>query len=100
MAKELSIQELYDRLYMESASRARAKGDKPPTEVEVFEVLVKFLREKIKSGEESTEVMDELSEVKSFHIREQEEQQRKDAIDKGLREGNILDLDALLNSND
>lgn len=96
MAKEVSIQEIYDQLYIESAGRARAKGGKVPTEEQVFEVLVKFIRAKILEGEESFEAMDELSEVKSFHIREQEEQMRKDEVDRALREGNVLDLDALL----
>lgn len=95
MAKEITVQELYDRLYIEAADRARKKGEKIPTEVQIFEVLVKSIRAAISRGEESVDTLAELSEVQSFHIREQEEQMRKDKVDRALREGNILDLDEL-----
>ncbi len=95
MAKELTIQELYDQLYLEAASRARAKGDPIPTEVELFEILYKELKAAVLRGDEPMEAMSELAEVKSFHIREEEEQRRKHQVDDALRNGYVLDFDLL-----
>lgn len=96
MAKGLTAQELYDAFYLEALSRARKKGDKLPTEVDVFKVLVKEAREAVFRGDESVEILDELAEVKSFHIREEEEARWKKERDEALREGRVLDLNDLL----
>lgn len=92
----MTVQELYDAVYIEAVSRARTKGEKLPTEMDIFKLLAKDIRDAIMRGEESEEALDELSEVQSFHIREQEESTRREAVDRGLRDGTILDLDALL----
>lgn len=93
--KEKTIQELYDEFYLEAASRARAKGDALPTEVEIFEILYKELKAAIIRGDEPPEAMAELAEVQSFHIREEEEQRRKAQVEEALRHGYVLDFDLL-----
>lgn len=93
--RERTLQELYDEFYLEAAARARAKGDKVPTEVEIFEILYKELKAAIIRGDEVPESMAELAEVQSFHVREEEEQRRKYQIEEALRHGYVLDLDAI-----
>lgn len=93
--KEVTIQELYDSLYLEAAGRARAKGDKVPTEVEIFEILYKELKAAIIRGDEPMEAMYELEEVQSFHVREEEKERRKTQVEDALRNGYVLDFDLL-----
>lgn len=96
MAKGTTLQELYDSLYLEAVCRARVKGESLPTEIDIFKVLHKEIKHAIERGDETAEALDELSEVQSFYIREQEESKRKDEVDRALREGIILDLDVLM----
>lgn len=93
--KENTLQEIYDQLYVESVHRARQKGDKIPTETEIFEVLLKAIRQAILEGEETVEALHELEEVQSFHIREEMEQRRKHEVDEALRHGYVIDLDSI-----
>ena len=96
MAKAMTVQELYDQFYLEALNRARRKGDKLPTEVEVFKVLVKDAQDAVLRGDEPIELLDELAEVKSFHIREEEEARWKAEREKALRDGTVFDLNDLL----
>ena len=96
MARGMTAQQLYDAVYLEAISRARRKGDKLPTEVDVFRVIVKDAESAVLRGDESIELLDELREVKSFHIRGEEEARWKDERERALREGTVLDLNDLL----
>jgi hypothetical protein len=93
--KQNTLQEIYDQLYLESAHRARQKGDKVPSEEEVFKVLIASCRAAIMRGEESLEILAELDEVRSFDVRKEEEERRKAQVDEALRHGYVIDLDAI-----
>jgi hypothetical protein len=93
--KERTIQELYDELYLEVVTRARRRGDKLPTEVEIFKLLHNDIQRAVALGYESPDALVELSEVQSFHIREEEAERRKHEVDEALRHGYVLDLDAI-----
>lgn len=95
--KENTLQDIYDHLYREAAHREQMKGefDAKKLEEKVFTQLLKAVRDAIMRGEETTEALHELQEVKSFHIREEEEQRRKHEVEQAFKEGILLDFDLL-----
>jgi hypothetical protein len=94
--KELSAQEIYDSFYMEAIESARSKGHQLPDEIEIFEVFLKACKNAIITGDAPPDFLDEVAEIQSYRLRDVLEERRKFEVDQALRQGNILDLNALL----
>ena len=68
--QNIPAQELYERFLEESVRRAQITGQRIPTEVEVFSVLVKEVRKLVARGQAEPEALDELREVKAIKVQE------------------------------
>lgn len=72
MSKQIEAQELYDKVREEALLRAKARNTPPPSEIDIFKVVVAAAREAVFKGEAPREFLKELEQVEPYPEREKE----------------------------